>query len=47
MQAAIRKITHDAPGPDRKYAIQARKHIAAVHRREPRITIEIRRYRHT
>jgi len=41
-QAAIRRMTSDEPGPGQQYAIQARKHIAALRRARPNITIEIR-----
>ena len=41
-QAAIRRMASEDPGPGQKYAIQARKHIAALRRARPDITIEIR-----
>jgi len=41
-QAAIRWMASDEPGPGQKYAIQARRHIAALRRARPGITIEIR-----
>jgi len=41
-QAAIRRMASDEPGPGQQYAIQARKHIAALRRARPGITIEIR-----
>jgi len=31
-QAAIRRMASDEPGPGQQYAIQARKHIAALRR---------------
>jgi len=42
VQAAIRRMASDEPGPGQQYAIQARKHIAALRRARPGITIEIR-----
>jgi len=41
-QAAIRRMASDKPGPGQQYAIQARKHIAALRRARPGITIKIR-----
>ena len=41
-QAAIRRLASDEPGPGQQYAVQARKHIAALRRARPDITIEIR-----
>ena len=41
-QAAIKRMASDEPGPGQKYALEARKHIAALRRAEPDITIEIR-----
>jgi len=41
-QAAIRRMSTDEPGPGQKYALAARKHIAALRRAAPDITIEIR-----
>jgi len=41
-QAAIRRKASDEPGPGQQYALQARKHIAALRRVKPGITIEIR-----
>ena len=41
-QAAIRRMASDEPGPGQKYAVQARKHIAALRRARPDIIIEIR-----
>jgi len=41
-QAAIRRMASDEPGPGQKYAIQDRRHIAALQRARPGITIEIR-----
>jgi len=41
-QAAITRMTHDAPGPGQAYALQARKAIAALREREPSVEIEIR-----
>ena len=40
-QAAIRRMASDEPGPGQQYAIQARKHLAALRRSRPGITIEI------
>ena len=37
-----RRMASDEPGPGQKYAIQARRHIAALRRARPGITIEIR-----
>jgi ribonuclease HI len=41
-QAAIRRMSSEEPGPGQKYAILARKHIAALRNARPDITIEIR-----
>jgi ribonuclease HI len=41
-QAAIRRMALEEPGPGQKYAILARKHIAALRNARPDITIEIR-----
>jgi len=41
-QAAIRRMASDEPGPGQQYALQARKHIAALRRAKPGIIIEIR-----
>jgi len=41
VQAAIRRMASDEPGPGQQYAIQVRKHIAALRRARPGITIEI------
>ena len=41
-QAAIRRMGFDEPGPGQKYALEARKHIAAMRRARPGIIIEIR-----
>jgi len=41
-QAAIRQMASDEPGPGQQYALQARKHIAALRRARPGIVIEIR-----
>jgi len=41
-QAAIRRMASDEPGPGQQYALQARKHIAMLHKVRPDITIEIR-----
>jgi ribonuclease HI len=41
-QAAIRRMASEEPGPGQKYAILARKHIAALRSARPDITIEIR-----
>ena len=41
-QAAIRRMASDEPGPGQQYALQARKHIAALRRARPAIIIEIR-----
>jgi len=40
-QAAIRRMASDEPGPGQQYAIQGRKHIAALWRIRPSISIEI------
>jgi len=37
-------MASDEPGPGQQYAIQTRKHIAALHRARPDITIEIQWY---
>jgi len=42
VQAAIRRMASDDPGPGQQYAIQARKHIATLRRARPDIAIEIR-----
>jgi len=41
-QAAIRKTASDEPDPGQHYALQARRHIAALRKAWPCITIEIR-----
>ena len=41
-QAAIWRMTSDDPEPGKKYAIMARKHIAALRAKEPGVKIEIR-----
>ena len=41
-QAAIRRMASDEPGPGQKYALGARKHIAALRRARPNIVIEVR-----
>jgi len=41
-QAAIKRMASDEPGPGQKYALQARRHIAALRKARPGITIEIR-----
>ena len=41
-QAAIGRMTSDEPGPGQKYALEARKHIAALRAKEPGVKIEIR-----
>jgi len=41
-QAAIKRIASDEPGPGQQYALQARKHIAALRKARPGIPIEIR-----
>jgi len=41
-QAAIRRMASDEPGPGQKYALEARKHIAALRRAAPGIVIEVR-----
>jgi len=41
-QAAIRRTAWDEPGPGQRYALQARKHIATLHRARPGIVVEIR-----
>jgi ribonuclease HI len=41
-QAAIRRMASEEPGAGQKYAILARKHIAALGNARPDITIEIR-----
>jgi len=40
-QAAIRRMASYEPGPGQQYALQARKHIAALRKARPGITIEI------
>jgi len=39
-QAAIRRMASDDPGPGQQYALQARKHIAVLHRAGPGIIID-------
>ena len=41
-QAAIRRLASEEPGPGQQYALQSRKHIAALRRARPGIIIEIR-----
>ena len=41
-QAAIKRMASEEPGPDQTHALQARKHIAALRRARPDITIEIK-----
>jgi len=41
-QAAIRRLASEEAGPGQKYAIQARRHIAALRKARPSIDIEIR-----
>jgi len=41
-QAAIWRMTSNEPGPGQKYALEARKHIAALRTKEPNVQIEIR-----
>jgi len=41
-QAAIKRMASDEPGPSQQYALQARKHIAALRKARPDIIIEIR-----
>jgi len=41
-QAAIRRMASEDPGPGQKYAILARRHIAALRRARPSMAIEIR-----
>ena len=41
-QAAIRRMASGEPGPGQQYALQARKHIAALRRARPGIITEIR-----
>jgi len=41
-QAAIRRMASDEPGPSQTYALQARKHVAALRKARPGIIIEIR-----
>jgi ribonuclease HI len=41
-QAAIRRMASEDPGPGQMYAIQARRHIAALRKARPEITIDIR-----
>ena len=40
-QAAIRRMASEEPGPDQKYALQARMHIAVLRKARPDIIIEI------
>jgi len=42
VQAAIRGMASDKPGPGQKYALEAREHIAVLRRAVPDITIEVR-----
>jgi ribonuclease HI len=42
VQAAIKRMASEDPGPGQMYAIRARKHIAALRKVRPDITIEIR-----
>ena len=39
---ALKRMTHDEPGPGQTYALQARQAIAALRKREPAVEIEIR-----
>jgi ribonuclease HI len=41
-QAAIKRLASDEPGPGQQYALQARRHIAALRKARPGIIIEIR-----
>ena len=41
-QAAIKRMTHDEPGPGQTNALQARQAIAALRKQEPAVEIEIR-----
>ena len=41
-QAAIARMTTDEPGPGQQYALEARRHIAALRVMEPNAQIEIR-----
>jgi len=41
-QAAIKRMTHDEPGPGQTYALQARQAKAALRNQEPAVEIEIR-----
>jgi len=41
-QAAIWRMSFDDPRPGQKYALEARKHIAALRAKEPNVRIEIR-----
>jgi len=43
-QVAIKRMASEEPGPGQMYALQARKHIAALRRVRPDITAEIRWY---
>jgi len=43
-QAAIRRMAPEEPGPGQLYALQARKHIAALRRARPNIATGIRWY---
>jgi len=41
-QAAIPRMVSEEPGPGQQYAIEARKHVAALRRARPDIQTEIR-----
>jgi len=41
-QAAIKRMASEVPGPGHTYTLQARKHIAALRRTRPDITVEMR-----
>jgi len=41
-QAAIKRMTHDEPGPGQTHALQAMQAIAALRKQEPAVEIEIR-----
>ena len=41
-QAAIWRMTSDDPAPGQKYALEARRHIAALRAKEPKAKIEVR-----
>jgi len=41
IQAAIRRMASEEPGPGQQYALQARKHIATLRRARPDITVEL------